>query len=131
MQFNRIVLLAGKWETTPLVYNFLNEEWKVDAVILEEGVPRKEFLKKRIKKLGLIAVGGQVMFQMLIGKPLGKLSKKRIAEIKKLYELKDTPISPSDIKAVSSVNSNETLDVLQELKPDLVIVHGTRIISKK
>lgn len=32
---------------------------------------------------------------------------------------------------VSSVNSQQTIELLKSLKPDLIIVNGTRIISKK
>ena len=52
MHNKEIVLLAGKWETTPLVYNFLNDRFNITKVLIEEPVPRKEFLKRRIKKLG-------------------------------------------------------------------------------
>lgn len=131
MQNNRIVLLAGKWDTTPVVYNFLEEHFQVDNVLLEEPVPKKEFLKKRIKKLGWFTVAGQVLFQLLIGKPLSALSKKRVHEILRSYDLKDDPIPPEKIISVPSVNSEEALVMLQQLQPQLVIVHGTRIISKK
>ncbi len=131
MQFKKIILLAGKWDTTPLVYNFLAEKFQVAAVILEERVPRKVFLKKRIKKLGLFAVGGQVLFQLLTGKMLSKRSRKRVAEIIQHYRLSATPIPPAVIIPVESVNSDNCLQALQKHSPDLVIVHGTRIISKK
>lgn len=131
MPFNRIVLLAGKWNTTPVVYHFLEEHFHVDAVVLEDGVARKEFLRKRIKKLGWIEVGGQVLFQFLIGKVLAKFSKKRIEEIREAYQLNASPIPSEKIIAVPSVNAEVSLRQLQELKPDLVVVHGTRIISKK
>jgi folate-dependent phosphoribosylglycinamide formyltransferase PurN len=131
MPFKRIVLLAGKWDTTPLVYNFLQEHFGVEAVILEDGVPRNEFLKKRIRKLGWFEVAGQVMFQILVGKPLSILSKKRIGQIKRNYSLNDTAIPPDKVIAVPSVNSESSLHHLKQMQPDLVVVHGTRIISKK
>jgi len=131
MSFNRIVLLAGKWDTTPVVYHFLRKNFGIHKMIIEDSVPRKEFLKKRIKKLGWYNVAGQVLFQFIIAKPLGKLSKKRIAAIKKNYDLDDAPVPPSDVFEVNSVNAPQCLEQLQILQPDLVIVHGTRIISKK
>ena len=131
MKFKNIVLLAGKWDTTPVVYNFLKENLGVSAVLIEEGVSRKEFLKKRAKKLGWLTVGGQMMFQMLIGKPMNKLSGGRIKEILENYGLKTTAIPEELVREVPSVNGEDALSGLQSLKPDLVIVHGTRIISKK
>jgi folate-dependent phosphoribosylglycinamide formyltransferase PurN len=131
MPFNRIVLLAGEWDTTPIVYDFLQENLPVQKVIIEQPVPRITFLKNRIRKLGWMEVGGQVLFQLLISKPLARASKKRISEILQAYRLSTKPIPSNNIVCVSSVNDNESLLQLQQLKPDLVIVHGTRIIAKK
>lgn len=131
MPFERIVLLAGKWETTPIVYHFLKRNFQVDAIIIEDAVPRKEFLKRRLRKLGWVTVSGQVLFQVLIAKPLTQFSKKRIAEIKQQYRLNDEAIPEQQIHKVNSVNNDTCLQVLQSMQPDLVIVHGTRIISKK
>ncbi|MBO9681973.1 MAG: hypothetical protein J7502_04790 [Flavisolibacter sp.] len=131
MPFKRIVLLAGKWDTTPIVYHFLQKNFHVDKVIIENAVPRKEFLKKRIKKLGWFNVAGQVLFQLTIAKPLLKFSRKRVEEIKRAYQLKDGPIPQNTIESVSSINDIRSLQLLTSCNPDLVIVHGTKIISKK
>jgi folate-dependent phosphoribosylglycinamide formyltransferase PurN len=131
MGSERIVLLCGDWETTPVVYHFLKDNFGVEKVVMEGGVSRKEFLKKRAKKLGWFTVGGQVLFQLLIGKPLNKMSRKRIQSILNDYGLKDSPIPQESLIHVSSVNSDECLSALRGLQPDLVVVHGTRIISKK
>jgi folate-dependent phosphoribosylglycinamide formyltransferase PurN len=129
MMDKKIVLLAGRWNTTPIVFNFLQKNFSIEASILEDPVPKKEFLKKRIRKLGSRVVAGQVLFQLLVARPLGLTSKRRIQEIVRAYELDEQPISyPIQ---VPSVNSSRCLEVLKKLKPDLVVVHGTRIISKK
>lgn len=130
MKYNRIVLLAGQWDTTPIVYNFLQKELSVYKVVLEEPVDRKKFLQNRVKKLGWVSVGGQVLFQLLVGKPLKMLSSKRIDAIISKYGLSRDPIPAADIFHVPSVNAAQCLEVLKQLQPDLVIVHGTRIISK-
>ncbi|RYF85011.1 MAG: formyl transferase [Chitinophagaceae bacterium] len=131
MKGKRIVLLAGKWDTTPIVYNFLTENLSVLKAIIEEPVSRKDFLKKRAKKLGWRTVVGQVLFSAVIAKPLQQLSKKRIAAIVAGYQLNTKPIPLQKISAVGSVNDEGTIAQLQQLAPDLVIVHGTRIIAKK
>ena len=131
MHNKEVVLLAGKWETTPVVYNFLDDHFTVVKVIIEEPVPRKEFLRKRVKKLGWFTVGGQVLFQLLIGKALAKNSQKRIEEILSHYQLSTKKIPGEKISEVASVNSEEGIRQLQDLNPAVVVVHGTRIISKK
>src|SRR5438046_2204957 len=103
-KFKRIVLLAGEWETTPVVYNYLKEHTGVYKAIVEQPVSRKEFLKRRIKKQGLWPVCGQVLFQLLIAKPLSKTSKKRITGILETYDLKKDPIRYEEVIHLSSVN---------------------------
>jgi folate-dependent phosphoribosylglycinamide formyltransferase PurN len=131
MLYRKIVLLAGRYDTTPLVYNYLHEHFRVEKIIIEEPVPRKEFLKKRIKKLGWLTVFGQIAFQLTISKLLRKTSRKRIDEIIAEYKLSREPVPGEEIIPVASANSTECLQALQTLQPDVVIVHGTRIISKK
>jgi methionyl-tRNA formyltransferase len=130
MQNKKIVLLAGKWDTTPIVYNYVGKEFPVSKVIMEEPVPRMQFLKKRIKKLGWLNVIGQVSFQLLVGKILSFTSRKRICQIISDYDLSTEPIPPGTIFPVESVNSDNCLKLLKEIQPDIVVVHGTRIISK-
>jgi folate-dependent phosphoribosylglycinamide formyltransferase PurN len=131
MPFERIILLAGKWDTTPIVYQYLKSNYRVNAAIIEEGVARKDFLRRRAKKLGWVNVVGQVLFQLIIAKSMRYFSKRRIAQIKTEYQLIDTALPVKDIHHVPSVNDGNTLELLQKINPDLVIVHGTRIISRK
>lgn len=131
MTGKKIVLLAGEWDTTAIVYNFLASHFDVAAVIIEQPVPKKQFLKNRAKKLGYWTVGGQVLFQLLIAKMLKKVSAQRIQQIFQENNLSTTNIPKTAVHQVSSVNDEKTLHLLQSFQPDLVIVHGTRIIAKK
>jgi folate-dependent phosphoribosylglycinamide formyltransferase PurN len=67
----------------------------------------------------------------LISKPLNLLSKRRQKEIINENLLDLTEIPKDKIKFVTSVNSETTIALLKAINPDLVIVNGTRIISKK
>ena len=131
MANNKIVLLAGEGFSTNVVYNAVQNSLGIDTVILEAPVDKKTFLKRRIRKLGFIKVAGQVMFQAMIVPILSATSKKRRKELIDQYQLNDSPIPEDKISRVSSVNAAETSALLQQLNPDLVIVNGTRIISKK
>jgi methionyl-tRNA formyltransferase len=131
MPFNRIILLAGQWDTTAIVYNYLQEHFGVYKVIIEDPVSRIDFLRRRIKKLGLFTVFGQILFQAVIGKTMVIRSKKRIKEIINSHHLSTLPIPITNITKISSVNANECLHEIKSSDSDLIIVHGTRIISKK
>jgi len=131
MSKRKLIMLAGKGASTSILYNSLKNDFEIEAIILERPVPAKEFIKKRLKKLGLEKVAGQVLFQFSIAKFLHLMSSKRIKEILKEYGLHDEPIPEEKIIHVNSVNNNKCLSLLKKINPELVIVNGTRIISKE
>ena len=109
----------------------MNKEFNIESIILEKSVGKKEFIKKRIKHLGVWKVSGQVLFQASIVKYLNASSGKRKKEILDIYGLNDKPLPEKKIIPVESVNSNECMAALQKINPDVVVVIGTRIISKE
>lgn len=129
MKDKTIVMLAGRGISTNIVYNALISEFNIAAVILEEPISKTQFVKRRIKKLGLWKVFGQILFQLFIVKILDATSGKREKEILSNYGLNDSGIPGEKITHVTSVNDKDCLDALQRLNPDVVIVNGTRIIS--
>jgi hypothetical protein len=79
--------------------------------------------------VAFFTVVGQILFQILISNLLicyQKTTKEIINE--NLLDL--TEIPKDKIKFVTSVNSETTIVLLKAINPDLVIVNGTRIISK-
>lgn len=126
----KIVMLVGNGESSRIVYNCLIRRNKIDMVIEESSVPTIVFFKRRLKKLGYLKVAGQILF-MIYNKFLFFRSKERILEIKKSYDLSDKDYPNDTFKKVVSVNSDETTEILKEISPNLIIVNGTRIISKK
>jgi folate-dependent phosphoribosylglycinamide formyltransferase PurN len=125
----KIVMLVGNGESSRIVYNSLIRRNKIDMVIEESSVPTIVFFKRRLKKLGYLKVSGQILF-LIYNKFLFFRSKKRILEIKKSYDLSDKDYPNDTFKKVVSVNSDETTEILKEISPNLIIVNGTRIISK-
>ena len=118
-------------EFTDMVYNSVNAVFRIDKVIIEGKESKKLFLKRRIKKLGVVKVAGQVLFQLTVPKYLNMISKKRRNEIIEKNALDLSPIPHEKIVNVSSVNTAETATILKNLQPDLIIVNGTRIITQK
>ena len=78
---NKIIILAGKGESTNILFHSISKAYTVEQVILEKPIDKKTFLKRRIKKLGFITVFGQVIFQIIIVPVLKKMSSLRIVEI--------------------------------------------------
>jgi len=127
----KIVLLAGEGISTNILYHALKDEFPIHSIILEEPVGKKTLIKKRIKKLGLWKVTGQILFQLVIAKFLHFTSARRKKEILEAYNLDASPLPSEKITHVSSVNDDQCLELLQRIAPQIVIVNGTRIISKR
>jgi folate-dependent phosphoribosylglycinamide formyltransferase PurN len=122
----RVVMLAGPGESTNIVFNAIQP----DLVILEDRVSRLPFIRRRIKKFGLGAVAGQILFRATIVPLLRNLSKKRIREIKSENGLDDAPVPRDRVIFVQSVNDDSAVMALKRANPDVVVVNGTRIIAE-
>lgn len=129
----KIVMLCSKGTSSAIVYNELIKHFDIEKVIAEDDVKKSIFLKRRIKKLGLFRVFGQVLFSMIVVPFLKKNSKSRVLEILQEYDTDMTPnyLNQDKLLLVESVNSNMCINALQEIKPDIIIVNGTRIISSE
>ena len=125
----KIVLLVGKSESSIYLYNKLNKNFTIDYVLIEEKGSAIKLIKLRIKKFGLPKVINQLLFQIIIVFFLKLFSKSRIEELKQEFKLEKNDIPSKKLINLNSVNSKECLNILKEIKPDLIIVNGTRIIS--
>jgi folate-dependent phosphoribosylglycinamide formyltransferase PurN len=126
----KIVLLAGKSESTLFLYNELKKRFSIEHVLIEERVSNIKLIRSRVKKFGYIKVFNQLLFQTFIVFVLKLFSKTRINEIKDIYALVGNSIPQDVLLNIESVNSNECLTYLKKNNPDLILVNGTRIISK-
>lgn len=131
MENKRILLLGRRSATTNIVYNYLEKQFGVAMALTEGKEDPVKYLKRRIRKLGLLTVLGQIGFRVLVARLLSYFSKGRLAEIAARYQLDMSPIPSSKEKALDSVNSPEAIRIIEEMKPDLIVVNGTRILSKK
>jgi folate-dependent phosphoribosylglycinamide formyltransferase PurN len=127
----KIIILARDCDSTNVVYNYLRKYFEIDAVVFETPIPRKKQFLNRAKRLGYMSALSQVIFFLCIAPVIKRFSKKRKAEIFKHYDLDDTSPPKEIIKRIRYANTEEGRSVINQLKPDLVIVNGTRIISKK
>lgn len=126
-----VVLLAGDQHTSRIVYHALKAVVPLRAVVMEGHSSRWQFLKKRIRRLGLVEVLGQLAFQTLLIPWLEWRAQERTGEICTRFSLDDSPIDPKLLTRVSSANSDETINLLREMRPAVVVINGTRIISRR
>ena len=129
---SRILLLASRDDPAKdMVYNAINPLHEISLVILEKPVSKTNMIKRRVKKLGFIKVLGQLAFQTLVVKGLTALSKKRRNELLKTLQLDTTKIPAEKVKHADTVNDDVCIEYIRTFQPDLILVKGTRIISKK
>ncbi|TWO33978.1 formyl transferase [Seonamhaeicola sediminis] len=127
----KIIMLIQDGESSRIMYNALKEEFKILRVIIEKPVPKISLIKRRIRRLGVLKVVDQLLFQVIVVKVLRILSKRRRKAIKVQNNLKDSISNSNIFTEVESVNNISTIQLIKDLNPDVIIVNGTRIISKK
>jgi phosphoribosylglycinamide formyltransferase-1 len=127
-----VVLLAGDGPSTRMVFHALQSRLgnsvRLEAIV-EAPVARAQLLKRRVKRLGLARVAGQVLFMATVVPLLRARAQKRIAQIRSLHGLVDTPLF--QVHHVPSANSVEAREVLRSLSPAVVVVNGTRILDRE
>jgi methionyl-tRNA formyltransferase len=84
-----------------------------------------------VKKIGLRRVISKVAFALFIRPLLFKRDQGRIDVILRQFGLEDTKPVNALTYAVGSVNDPSCHALIQTLAPDIIIVNGTRILSKK
>ena len=100
------------------------------TIIREEDEPKSLFFKRRVKRLGIITVVGQIAFGFL-SKLISGRSEARRQKI--IRDAGAKPEFPENCRLidVTSVNSGECREALSLVSPDVVMVVGTRIITRE
>jgi folate-dependent phosphoribosylglycinamide formyltransferase PurN len=122
-----VVLLAGHDESTNIVANYLESRFRDLAVIVESPPSRVHMAVRRARRLGWLEAAGQVLFITLVQPLLHSTSKQRRENIRRASSVDSTPRVPDF--SVPSVNDEQTVSLLRELRPSVVVVHGTRLIA--
>ena len=128
MDSDRLVLLTADGCSGRIAANFLCRHFPALTVIVERPVSRAELLRRRLRRLGWLTVAGQLAF-MAFARAQDRLSRRRIAEIKRQAGLDDRLPAGVPVIHVASVNAAECVARLAALNPAVVLVVGTRIIE--
>ncbi len=114
-----------------MLYNHLAKRCNIVQVVIEKPEPLKRFLSRRVRRLGMATVVGQVAFQGLVYPRLASEARERIGAIKASHALDDLAIPQTIVTYVESVNDARVAEVLARYEHDAVVVFGTRIIGRK
>lgn len=127
----RLVILAGEHDTTPMVYNRLAQHFTVVGSVVETPVSGWQVIKRRAKRLGWTVAFGQGLFVKLVMPLLRYEARRRVPELQKMFDLDPTPIPPDQLRRVDSVNAPAGIAAVQALQPTHIVVNGTRLLSKQ
>lgn len=125
---SKVVLLATPARSTNAIYNWLAKRLEVH-VLLERPESRSKLLRRRVRRLGVRRVAGQLAFLAYDRLFLRPRSRRRIQEILDEARLDTRPPPAEAITRVQSANSQAAREALERLAPQVVVVHGTRIVS--
>ncbi len=126
----RVVVLGGVNFSTYVVCHALRARYGRVPLVLETEPYRKRLVTRRLRKLGVVTVAGQLAFRAGIVPLLRLRAARRVREIFAEAGLDDSPVV-SDVVRVRSVNDAETLAHLRRLAPAVVVVNGTWILSRE
>jgi len=127
----KILLFLGNSVNSIYVANAVLTSFNDVKIIVEEPPSKYILVRRRIKKLGLGIVFGQMLFMLFEKLALSPLSKNRILQLREKCHLKTTPVDKGIILNVSSINDVSVIEKVERFKPDIIVVNGTRIIAKK
>ncbi len=126
----KILYVCTDCDYSRIIYHGIKKQLPIAQIITERPVSKKLLVKRRIKKLGLITVVGQLIFQGLVVPVLRITSAKRVSKIVSDRKLDRSPIPVDRILTVDSVNDPAFINAVERIQPSLIIVNGTRIISR-
>jgi hypothetical protein len=122
------VLLCSDNPASRIMFNHLQERFGHVSVIQEEPVSQAALLRRRAARLGRRKVVGQVLFRALVVPWLTMRGRRRVADIKRRFELDDRPMR--GVRRVGSMNDESTRALLRGMHPAITVVCGTRILHR-
>ena len=124
-----ILLLCGPGDSSRAVYWALKESQNLVAVVQEDKPSAKRLIQRRIKRLGVWVVVGQLIF-MVLNKMRARFMSVQIRGLFEQLNLRVDEIPSQDMIKVENANSDVSVETLRKLQPAIVVVNGTRILSK-
>lgn len=124
-----IVVLAGKSPWTWALTNKLRRHFHDVPIILEEKQSPALLLRRRIRRLGILTVAGQVAFGVFAKATRFRHRRRERAIL--IREGLDTAEPHTGVISVPSVNDARAIEILRDVAPKVVVVSQTRILSRK
>lgn len=126
----RIAVVTVPSPQSWIIVNALVKFFGPVTIVAEDRESKLTLIRRRMRRQGVVTVLGQIGF-VLFQRLLAQKSRKRIGEIIAEYGIDPNPNAACEMVQVGSVNSDACRAALARLKPDVVLVVGTRIIGRE
>ncbi|WP_428429113.1 formyl transferase [Pararhizobium sp.] len=124
----QIIIVTAGGRNPQILINAIESRFGNVTVLLEQPESKKLFLKRRIRKLGLITASGQ--FATMVASKFGKrFTGKRTADILRQYDVDDRENPAVPVIAVDSVNTPEAIEQIRAKNPAVVFLVSCRMLS--
>ncbi|WP_455271281.1 formyl transferase [Rhizobium herbae] len=122
-----LVVTAGGRNPQVLI-NALRARFANVTVLLEQPESKSVFLKRRIRKLGMVTAVSQ--FATMIASKFGKrFTEKRAAEILRQHDVDDRENLAVPVIAIDSINTPSAVEHIRALNPAVVFLVSCRMLS--
>ena len=125
----KVVMLCRDDATSRIMYHGLLADWNISQVIIEDKPSTRMMLQRRVQRLGLWTVFGQILFMLYTRLIAVRMAQGVLKALLRDGALNDQPFPPERVTRVPSANDPRVIQLLRELQPDAVVVNGTRILS--
>jgi hypothetical protein len=124
----QIVVVTAGGRNPQILINALHARFGHVTVLLEQPESKSVFLKRRIRKLGLITALGQ--FATMVASKFGKrFTEKRMADILRQYDVDERESPAIPVSAVESVNTSAAIEQIRAMNPAIVFLVSCRMLS--
>ncbi len=128
----RLVLLLAQTPLAAVVANTFLSKFPNAVILREAPEPKSDVLKRRRRLIGLPGALSQAAAGVLV-RAGGRGHQRRIDEICRVHDFdpswESVEARGADVRDVSTVNSPACQTELEALRPDCVIVYGTRLLK--
>lgn len=128
---SNIVFVCSDCDNTRILYHGIKDTVNITTIITEQTESKGKLVRRRIKRLGFFKVAGQLIFQAGVTPFIRFLSASLIRRFLQENNLNTAAMPENLIRKIESVNDSGFIKIIAEIKPSLILVNGTRIISAK
>ena len=123
-----VVVVTAGGRNPQILVNALAARFPRVVVVREQPESKQAFLKRRARKLGVLAATGQFL-TMVVSRFGKRFTERRAQEILRIYGVSDAENLKIPVLDVASVNSAAAIERIRSLDPGVIFLVSCRMLS--